>query len=173
MRALMTANSHPWWTNNYPAFRGRAVDQWDHLDHLFQTFLKPLDSMSSIVSDESKREFSPPCDIADSKDGYQITFDIPGLKKEDIHIEIDESNLVVSGERKGETKHSEEDQFVRQERFWGQFQRVFSLPSTAESQKIQASYTDGVLTILIPKTDKAKKRTIEIQSELGPSKARH
>lgn len=133
-----------------------------------------FDEMDRFMSDWSltptrsyqERQFDPSCDIAESEDHFLLSVDLPGMKKEDIKIELNENVLTVSGERKRE--HSDtHGKYQRFEKTYGSFQRRFSLPSTVESGKVEARYEDGVLELCLPKAQAAKPRQIEIQSGQG------
>lgn len=124
------------------------------IDSLFEGFLKPS-SLGKAV------DFSPTCDIEETSSHYQVTFDLAGVKKEDIHLEVRDNHLLVSGEKKVEKKSTEGKQHLS-ERFYGSFSRVFTLPSQVVADKVEATFKDGVLYISIPKTEQAKSQKITI-----------
>ena len=103
----------------------------------------------------------PPVDILESKDGYLIRAELPGMKKEDFNLEVNDGTLTVSGERKAETL-SNGVEYQRSERVHGKFSRSFYLPQTVKQEEIKASYRDGLLEIHVPKTDEAKPRQIAV-----------
>jgi HSP20 family protein len=103
----------------------------------------------------------PPVDILESKDGYLIRAELPGMKKEDFNLEVNDGTLTVSGERKAETL-SNGVEYQRSERVHGKFSRSFYLPQTVKQEGIKASYRDGILEIHVPKTEEAKPRQIAI-----------
>lgn len=112
---------------------------------------------------KSVSRFSPNVDIAETEREFELQFHVPGMKKEDINIDIHDDRLTVSGERKisNETK---EKNFHSVESYYGTFNRSFYLPDTANVEKVDASYRDGILTIVIPKdAKKESKRTIAIK----------
>lgn len=90
-----------------------------------------------------------------------MSFDLPGVKKDDIKIELVDNQLVVTGERKTERDENKEGR-VRRERYYGSFQRVFTLPLAGDASKIEAGFQDGVLRVVIPKTAASKHQTIKI-----------
>lgn len=95
---------------------------------------------------------NPACEIVDGEKNFTVSIDVPGFKKEDIEIELKDRHLIVSGTR--HTKSREEsDKVLRQERRFGRFERVFSLPEGINNQEIRASFQDGVLEVLLPKTE--------------------
>jgi HSP20 family protein len=103
----------------------------------------------------------PAVDVYEDKDNLLVKAELPGLKKEDIQISLDNGNLTLSGERKQEEKHQDADVY-RSERWAGRFHRSVSLPCRVESEKIKATYNEGVLTITLPKAEDAKPKQIPI-----------
>ena len=103
----------------------------------------------------------PAVDVLESKDSYLIRAELPGMKKEDIKVEVKDGALVLSGERKSE-KPAEGVEYRHTERVAAKFWRSFSLPETAKQDGIDATYKDGILEIRVPKAEEAKPRQIEI-----------
>jgi HSP20 family protein len=103
----------------------------------------------------------PPVDILESKDAYLIRAELPGMKKEDFNLEVNDGTLTLSGERKAETL-SEGVEYHRSERVNGKFSRSFYLPQTVKQDGIKANYRDGILEIHVPKVEEAKPRQIAI-----------
>jgi HSP20 family protein len=91
-----------------------------------------------------------------------IKAELPGLKKEDINISLHEGVLTLSGERKGSTE-SQNGGTSRSERWFGRFQRSFTLPCKVDTKSIPATYTDGILTITLTKAEEAKPKQIKVQ----------
>ena len=107
------------------------------------------------------RTFSPTMDVEETKDAYLVRFDIPGIKDEELKIEVKDNTLFVSGERKREEKTNGE--YVRYERFYGRFERALTLPRNVDADKIDAQYDKGVLTLAVPKIATATTKTIEVR----------
>lgn len=103
----------------------------------------------------------PPVDILESKDSYLIRGELPGMKKEDFHLEVKEGTLTLSGERKFE-EPANGVEYHRVERVAGKFTRSFYLPQTVKQDGIKASYRDGILEVHVPKAEEAKPRQIAI-----------
>jgi HSP20 family protein len=106
-------------------------------------------------------KWHPAVDILESKDSYLIRAELPGMKREDIKVELKDGTLVLSGERTSE-KPAEGDEYRHVERVSAKFWRSFSLPETVKHDRIEATYKDGVLEIRVPKDEEAKPRQIEI-----------
>lgn len=112
---------------------------------------------------ENGRSFTPPVDILEKDTAFIATVDLPGLKKEDIEISLDDGVLTISGERKFEHEEKEEGKaFRRIERTYGAFSRSFTLPQGVDLGKVEAVFTDGVLKLTLPKSEAAKPRKIAI-----------
>lgn len=111
--------------------------------------------------------FIPACEILDEEKFYTISLDIPGLKKEDIGVEVKDNQLIITGERKSENKT-----LLRSERKYGKFSRVFTIPQNVNVDAIMASFEDGVLEITLPKEEKSQPKKITIsgrsKEELAP-----
>jgi HSP20 family protein len=99
--------------------------------------------------------------VLEGKDSYLIHAELPGMKKEDIKVELNDGTLILSGERKAE-KPAEGVEYRHTERVHAKFWRSFSLPETVKQDGIEASYRDGVLEIRVPKAEQAKPRQIEV-----------
>lgn len=108
--------------------------------------------------------WTPLVDIKEEKDSFLVIADIPGVKKDDISISLEQHVLTLKGTRQFE-KTEQHQGYTRRERTQGQFYRRFSLPQTADDAKITARYTHGVLEIKIPKKEVATEKKIEINVE--------
>ena len=109
----------------------------------------------------SKSTWYPAVDVLEANDGYVIRAELPGMKKEDINVELKEGTLVLSGERKADTL-ADGVKYRHVERAATKFWRSFTLPERIKQDGIEASYKDGVLEVRIPKAEEAKPRQIEI-----------
>lgn len=103
----------------------------------------------------------PACDIAETDDHFILTFDAPGVKKEDINIEVTGRTLTVSGERKRE-EQAQKGSSYRLERSFGTFSRSFELPEGTNTEAVEAGYEHGVLKVTVPKAELGKTRKIQI-----------
>ena len=110
---------------------------------------------------DGQHVWAPVLDVQEDKNEFRVRVEIPGLKREDIEVSIDDGALVISGERKVETV-AEGTDVLRQERHYGKFSRALTLPSAVAADKIKASYKDGVLAVTLPKAEEAKPRTITV-----------
>lgn len=102
--------------------------------------------------------WAPHADIDEEEAFYSLSLDLPGLKKEDLTIEVEQDQVVVSGERKPPEKRG-----LYSERKYGKFQRTFTLPTHVDTAKIEAKFEDGVLRVKVPKAETAKPRQVKIE----------
>jgi HSP20 family protein len=107
--------------------------------------------------------FVPSANVAETETAYEVTLELPGMKPEEFKVELKNGDLWVSGEKK-EEKEEKGKSFHRIERSYGEFRRVIPLPGEVAEEKIAAEYKEGVLHILVPKTEKAKPRRVEVKS---------
>lgn len=96
----------------------------------------------------------------EDNDGFHVEMAAPGLKKDDFHIELDHDMLTISSERNYEESKNEEN-YTRREFSYQSFKRSLYLPNTVEADKIKANYKDGLLQLMIPKKEEAKKRPVK------------
>jgi HSP20 family protein len=106
--------------------------------------------------------FTPAVNEKVDENGYHLEIDLPGVKKENIEISVNDGILTISGERKLERKEEKEN-YTRIESFFGRFERSFKLPADADADAIEAKYEDGVLRLYIPRRQKPEGKKIEIK----------
>jgi HSP20 family protein len=104
----------------------------------------------------------PACDVFEDRDAVKIVAEVPGVRAEDVKISLENNLLIIRGEKK---QHAEEksERVHRYERTYGTFERAFSLPASVDPDKIAASYANGVLTVTIPKAERARPREIPVK----------
>lgn len=120
------------------------------------------DLLNNFLERRGEEKFwAPSVDILDDKDAYMVKAELPGLKKEDIEVSVENGILTIKGERKFEDEEKKEN-YHRIERRYGCFSRSVSLPGDINSDKVKASYKDGVLAVEIPKSEKAKAKKVDI-----------
>jgi HSP20 family protein len=132
---------------------GRLNDLRDEIDRIFEA---PLARTSEFLG------WAPAFDVYEEKDNFIVKAELPGLKKEDINVSLQDGNLIISGERKSETK-SEGAEVYRAERYFGKFQRSVSVPTPVAANAVAAEYKDGILTVTLPKSEEAKPKQIEVK----------
>jgi HSP20 family protein len=113
------------------------------------------------VFGQSSGVFSPMVEIREDEAQYSLSLDVPGMRKDEIDIEIRDDHLHVSGERIAR-RASDKESVLRSERKFGKFSRAFALPKDVKVDGIEARFEDGVLDILLPKEQKAQPKKISI-----------
>jgi len=141
----------------------RMASLRDEVDNLFNLTFGRLSG--SLAEPERGSQFLegwfPAVDVYEDKDNLLVRAELPGMKKEDIEISLHEGFLTLSGERKGQEKQEGAETY-RSERWLGRFHRTISLPCSVVPDKITATYTDGILTVSLPKAEEAKPKHIAI-----------
>ncbi|MGH8676153.1 MAG: Hsp20/alpha crystallin family protein, partial [Burkholderiales bacterium] len=102
-------------------------------------------------------------EVAEKNGAYVVTAELPGVKKEDIHVTIDGAQLTLSAEVKREKEASENDRLLHTERSFGKVSRSFTLPQELDEAKVEAKFRDGVLELALPKKAAAQRKQIAIQ----------
>jgi len=103
----------------------------------------------------------PPVDVMENKDQVRIVAELPGVKSEDVRISMENNVLTIRGEKQHAAEQNGE-KVHRYERAYGVFERSFTVPTTVDAEKISAHYENGVLTVELPKTERAKPRQISV-----------
>ena len=111
----------------------------------------------------SRSAWVPALDVRETEDLFEVTVDLPGMAPEDVSVTFEASVLTVSGTRQFSREETKET-YHRIERSYGTFARQIKLPRTADTEKIEASFDKGVLTVTVPKAEAAKPRTIEVKA---------
>jgi HSP20 family protein len=102
-------------------------------------------------------------DVTRSDEGYVVKAEMPGVKKEDIHVSVDGNQVTISGEAKRESEEKAGEQVIRSERYYGKVARSFTLPQDIDEAKVAAQYNDGVLNLTLPRKEKSLGRKIEVK----------
>jgi len=137
--------------NFYPVFR--------NVESVFDRFF----SDDSWFGDRSESSFVPALNMAADGDAYVISAELPGVKSEDIALNLEDGVLTLSGEKQS-TQEDENKRYYKMEQRWGKFSRKIRLPSDVDPDSIKASFENGILEIRIQKAESAKPKQIEIES---------
>jgi HSP20 family protein len=123
--------------------RGSFLDP----DRFFDDFWAPV----KREGESAAAFFAPRVDVKDKDDHFEITAELPGVQKEDIHLTLSEGVLTLEAEAKQEDKEEQNGKIIRQERRYGKLMRSFNLGSEVHEEDISAEFRDGVLTLRAPK----------------------
>ncbi len=128
------------------------------MDRLFdESFVRPFGSPMLT------RGYGVALDVQTDKDEYVLRANVPGLKPEDLHVEVVDNTVTIRGEIKEESK-TEQDNFLLQERRYGQFSRSVTLPTPLDPGKAEATIENGVLVLRLPKAEEAKPKMITVKA---------
>jgi HSP20 family protein len=148
----------------YPTLRTGVPALWSDLfstrreiDRVFDRFFGQADSMAG--------SWVPSVDVRETKDAIEVVAELPGMKPEEVEVNIENNVLTIGGEKKHEVSEGNgEGEYHFVERRYGRFERSFTLPRTVDAGRIAARFSNGLLTITLPKAEAAKPRRVEIQA---------
>ena len=141
-------------------YRTRPGSLWDFMSEFERAFDTARSDRSEIPL------FSPAVDVEESDNHYLISVDLPGVKEEDIKVDVHLGQLSISGKRHSRSRTERNGgQFF--ERSFGEFRRSFTLPNEVDQDKVQARFENGVLEIFIPKAEKAQAKSIKVETGKG------
>jgi len=134
------------------------IRQIDPLDELFRGFfVRPVDLGNSQQTPSIRM------DVKEQEGSYQVHAELPGVKKEDVHVTVDGNQVSISAEIKQEKEVKEGERVLRSERYFGKVSRSFQLAQEIDEAQVTAKYTDGVLELTLPKKAATQARRITIQ----------
>lgn len=142
-----------------------AIVRWNPFGE-FQTLQDRMNRLFESSFRQNDRDFGawmPAVDIFEEGDTLKLQAELPGLDEKEIDLQVENNILTIRGERKRE-KEFNEDGYFRSERLFGQFSRSFSLPTTVDPEKINASFRNGILSVTLPKKESSKSRKIRISN---------
>lgn len=120
------------------------------------------DSLNRLFEPSTARPWAPAVDILETENELVVKADLPDVSLKEINIELEQGTLTIKGERKFERVEGKGTGYHRLERSYGQFMRCFSVPESVDSEKVRADYKAGVLTVVLPKKEAAKPRSIKV-----------
>lgn len=107
--------------------------------------------------------WSPACDVLEDKDSVKFLLELPGVTADDVKLSLENDVLTIRGEKKQQAEEGTE-RVHRYERSYGAFERSFALPSTIDAEKVTATFQNGILTVTVPKAERARPREIPVQA---------
>ncbi len=125
-----------------------------------------LDDLPTVTTAMRGFTFEPTAEIEETDSYYLAKFDLPGIPKEDVKIELNDNTLRVSGERRDERSDKKGSTRLQETRY-GRYERVFALPTKVDERKVETSYENGVLNIYLPKVEEAKAIEIKVGDNKG------
>jgi HSP20 family protein len=140
---------------NVTRFDPFQISGFDPLEDVFKGFFRP-------VRIEGAPDVQIKMDVKEDDKGYTVHAEIPGVKKDDIHVTIDGNQVSISAEAKQEKEVKEGEKVLRSERYYGKVARSFSVGSDIDEAASQAKYADGVLELVLPKKTAASSKKLTI-----------
>ncbi len=128
------------------------------LDEAFGSWPFQQEGNGSITS-----AWNPACDVFEDGESVKIVAELPGVNPEDVKLSLENNVLTIRGEKKQEAEERNE-RVHRYERSYGSFERAFMLPSTVDAEKVSADYRNGILTVVVPKAERARPREIPVRT---------
>ncbi len=133
-------------------------DPFNDLDDMFKgLFVRPM-----RLEHDLPAQIQVKMDVSRTDDAYAVKAEMPGVKKDDIHVSIDGNQVTISGETKKESEEKKGEEVIRSERYYGKVSRSFALPHEIDEAKVTAKYADGVLNLTLPMKAKAASRKVVI-----------
>jgi len=123
-----------------------ALDPFAGFDSLFDQFARPV-----RLRDLENELHMPSTDIHETREAYEVTAELPGMKKEDIKVSLHDGVLQIAAGNKSESEEKKDGSVIRRERRYGRFLRRFAIGPDVQEDKVQAKYEDGLLKLVIPK----------------------
>jgi HSP20 family protein len=130
----------------------------DEIDNLFEGFFRPM----RWVEEEAAQGLMPRLDVVERDNEFVVQAEMPGIRKEDIEITLEQGVLTISGESRSEKEEKEGERIVRQERRYGKYIRSLRLGKDIDDKKVKANYRDGILELVLPKQEEVKPKKISV-----------
>lgn len=145
----------------YPTLWNRQTPNvWDEIFNIRNDFDRLLGRAETQVS-----AWSPVVDVRETQDQLMLQAELPGMTADDVDVSVENGVLTISGEKRQEIREGEDgSNYHLVERRYGRFERRFTLPRSVDAEKVAADYENGILTITLPKVEKAKPRRIQIKA---------
>ena len=153
--------------NNAPlsTYRPSTIDdQFGRLvENMFEDFFAPFTPLSSLSNLSQEGIISPRVDLVERDDAFEVEAELPGVKKEDVKVSIDNRRVTIEGEAKRESAQKEGENVVYAERSTRRFARSFTLPTDVDDAAAQAKLENGILILTLPKKESAQTKKLTVQ----------
>jgi HSP20 family protein len=131
----------------------------DDFDQMFEGFLRPM----QLTGETAGRDLVPAVEVSETDDQYVVRAEMPGVRKEDIDVNLEEGILTISAQTRSETEEREAERVIRQERRFGKYLRSLRLGTDVDATRVEAVYRDGVLELSLPKAEQSKPKKIDVK----------
>lgn len=143
--------------------RRRALSPWSRLERMESDLDRWTRGLFPSFELAEEMAWTPLVDLVDTDGEYAVTAELPGVKPEDVEVDVEDNVLTIKGEKKEERKEETKTRRIY-EREYGSFERSFTLPRSVDPDQVRAEFKSGVLTVHLPKREEAMGRKIEIES---------
>ena len=143
------------------------VRYWQPFQEI-ESIRQQLDNIFEDLTPEATADWIPAADLVDAGDNYVLEVVLPGLKADDINIEASRKSITLSGERSAPTA-TDEHKVLRRERRYGSFRRVINFPVAIEHEQVNADYTNGILTLNVPKAAEVRHQVVKVNVAETPA----
>ncbi|MDH3671358.1 MAG: Hsp20/alpha crystallin family protein [Gammaproteobacteria bacterium] len=139
----------------------RAGSGWldEDFNHLFEGFFRP---MRALEESGTTRDLIPAIDVSEDDNQYIVRAELPGVHKDDIGVTLENGVLTISADTKSESEEKKGERVIRQERRYGKYLRTLRLGTQIDEKNVNAAYKDGVLQLVVPKTEAVKPKRITV-----------
>jgi HSP20 family protein len=139
--------------------RSVLTRRWnDEFDNLFAGFFRPMRG----IEEDAGQGLAPRLDVVERDGEFVVQAELPGVKKDDIDVSLEDGVLTITAETKSETEEKEGERVIRQERRYGKYLRSLRLGTEVDEKQVKASYKDGILELTLPKAEAVKPRKINV-----------
>jgi HSP20 family protein len=158
-----------------PTFPGSAWQPFESLrkevDRLFDDigedfWRRPFRSLSNLERNWTRHVTIPAVDVAENDRAYEITAELPGMDEKNVEVSITDGGITIKGEKKEQTEDKNSDYYVSERRY-GAFERYFALPEGIDTGNVEATFKNGILKVVLPKTAEAQKTARKIEVKAG------
>jgi HSP20 family protein len=130
----------------------------EDFDKLFEDFWRPVPAFEA-----SRGDLVPSVDVSEDDNQYLVRAELPGVKRDDINVTVENGVLTITAETKSEEEKKEGERYIRQERRYGKYMRSLRLGADIDERKVKANYKDGVLELVLPKTEAVKPKRVTVE----------
>jgi HSP20 family protein len=138
-----------------------AQSRYGDFDDLRRRMVQMFDEPFGFPIFRESAGWMPDVDISESDESFVVTAEVPGMQREDVHVEIEGNVLTLSGEKREQREEKETERYLY-ERSYGSFRRSFTLPAAVQEDRVSADFRDGLLKVTLPKDGGARGRKVEI-----------
>ena len=147
-------------TRSITRFPVRSV--WGRNPNGFESMLDSLFQPLGVLDETVQDSLQPAVDISETENEYMVRAELPGIKKEDVHVTLENGILTLTAETSNESEAREGERVIRQERSYGKYVRSLRLGKGINDKAVKASYKDGILEIVVPKAEEVKPKVIDV-----------